>query len=107
MDRKEMLKKALGRIKKMSLGATASRFKSRGEKKAPETKAPDLEEPETDEDELAELEPDVEEPADDVDEPEDVSKKTVLITMTRPGKVKGPSAPKPPTKRKPGRPRKA
>ena len=111
MDKKSLLKQALGRIKKLSLTATAARFKAKGEKSSPaEEKKPPEAEPESDMAEMDEVMPDDETPGVDVEEEEpDIMKKTILISVGRPTKSK--AAPKEemamPMKRKPGRPKKA
>ncbi len=86
MDQKALIKKALGKIKKLAMSKTAERYKAKAEsKKAPpaEVKAPKLDEPEVEPPEP------VEEEAEEVDEPEDdIMKKTTLVTVTRAGAKK-------------------
>lgn len=114
MDQKALIKKALGRIKKLAMTSTAERYKKRLESKKappPDEKPPEVqaapELDETDESDSLESEPEPAEEGEEVDpgddtDPDDLMKKTVLVTMTRAANKK----PAPPPKRKPGRPKK-
>lgn len=105
MDQTALVKKALGRIKKLAQTSTAERFKKKAAaKSAPPAKVEPVEALEEVDDEL----PEIDEVDDEDDEPEDVSKKTTLVTITR-GRPRLPPKDSFPTqtKRKPGRPKKA
>lgn len=104
MDQTALIKKALGRIKKLAQTSTAERFKKKSAKSAPPAKAEPVAEIEEVDDDL----PEVEEVDDEEAEPEDVAKRTTLMTMTRGAKKAPPKDSFPTqTKRKPGRPKKA
>lgn len=113
-DQRALIKKALGRIKKLAMTSTAERYKKRLESKKappPDEKPPEVqaapELDETDESDSLDSKPEPEggdetDPGDDTD-PDDIMKKTSLVIMTRaPSKKSEPA----PTKRKPGRPKK-
>jgi hypothetical protein len=96
MDQKKLIKAALGRIKGLAKSSTAALHKKRLDgKKAPPAKVePVAESVEADEPEVDAVDDEIE------DEPEDLSKKTTLVTVTRAPK----KPPMPPPKKKGGRP---